>query len=305
MPQSRAYTPPSLKVAITAALFVSAAVFAGDAKADPWADGARRFMPGGFAGFGAADLPDIVLGPPEGSGDREGSFHVVSLGHGGSIEVVFRDNAVVDGPGDDLVVFENAFRVSGGATVFDERAWVEVSVNGRDFFRFPHDAESGLGLAGLTPVLANSSNQFDPLDPLSGGDRFDLADLGLDHIRYVRLIDGGDELPDFGNLAFPGSKGGFDLDAVAGIHSVATVQLRGVVVRNDTPVSGVRIVAREEQGGRKRLRRTDANGRFVIRRLFPGGQLRVKARGRELGRAKATLDLANAQPRVELTMELD
>jgi hypothetical protein len=264
-----------------AALLVSAAAFLAEAATDPWGDRMRSFEPGLTAGFGAADLPGIVLGPPEGSGDREGSFDVVSLGKGGRIELVFTDNVVFDGPGDDLVVFENAFHVSAGGAVFDELAWVEVSRDGRDFVRFPWDAETGEGLAGRQPVLANSLNGLDPLDPTSGGDRFDLADVGLDYVRYVRLIDGGDELPDFGNLSFPGNKGGFDLDAVAGVHWVASGWVSGTVLRDGVPLAGARVRLREQGRGRRRLRRTDGAGRFSFRRLVPDGLIVLRARDPE------------------------
>ena len=69
---------------------------------DPWIDNVRAFEPGPSAGFGAAELPRIVLGPPRGLGASQGSVDVVSLGNGGRITVSFDDNAVVDGEGDDL-----------------------------------------------------------------------------------------------------------------------------------------------------------------------------------------------------------
>ncbi|MFT4570193.1 MAG: hypothetical protein ACI8TX_001420 [Hyphomicrobiaceae bacterium] len=287
-----------------AALLVSAAAFVADA-ADPWGDRLRSFTPGATAGFGAADLPDIVLGPPEGAGENEGSFHVVSLGSGGGIEVVFTNNVVEDGPGDDLVVFENAFRVSDDGAVFDELAWVEVSRDGREYFRFPFDVETGDGLAGRAPVLANSSNELDPLDPLSGGDRFDLADVGLDYVRYVRIVDGGDTLADFGNLAFPGTKGGFDLDAIGAVNSLRTVRVRGKVSAQGVPIQGLRVVLRGTSDGRKRWRRTNAQGCFRFARLIPDGEVIVRAFGRELGRSREVRALSSAQSRVDLEMELE
>jgi hypothetical protein len=51
--------------------------------------------------------------------------------------------------------------------------------------------------------------------PGSGGDSFDLADVGLAAIRFVR-IQGGQLHPGLEGLA------GFDLDAIAGVHSVET-----------------------------------------------------------------------------------
>src|SRR6185369_16621830 len=98
--------------------------------------------------------PGVVLGPPEGGGLDQGSLDVVSLGNGGRITVSFADNAVVDGDGDDLVIFENPFY--SGSLLFSELAFVEVSADGHNWKQFPFDAETLEGLAGHTPVLANS-----------------------------------------------------------------------------------------------------------------------------------------------------
>ena len=40
------------------------------------------FEPGGNAGFGQDQLPDVVLGPPMGKGTSRGSLDVLSLGVG-------------------------------------------------------------------------------------------------------------------------------------------------------------------------------------------------------------------------------
>ncbi|HEY1087459.1 MAG TPA: cell surface protein, partial [Archangium sp.] len=52
---------------------------------DPWADRVVRFTPGPGAGFGQDKLPDVVLGPPSGLGDSQGSLDVLALGKGGVI----------------------------------------------------------------------------------------------------------------------------------------------------------------------------------------------------------------------------
>jgi hypothetical protein len=65
------------------------------------------------------------------------------------------------------------------------------------------------------PVLANADlNEIDPRDPsVSGGDSFDLHDLGMKTARFVRIRDSGLGLGPIG----PGTRG-FDLDAIAIIH---------------------------------------------------------------------------------------
>ena len=52
-------------------------------------------------------------------------------GNGGSVVLAFAHNAIVDGPGDDFVVFENAFFVDGDESqVFAELAEVAISEDG-------------------------------------------------------------------------------------------------------------------------------------------------------------------------------
>jgi len=135
---------------------------------------------------------------------------VVSLGNGGVIEVAFGQNAIVDGPGPDFLVFENAFWIGGDSNnVYAELATVEVSENGINWVAFPCDAtEPPYGnCAGWHPVFLSGDG---PLDPATaGGDPFDLADVGLSVARYVRIVDRSD---------LGGMTGVFDLDAVGIIN---------------------------------------------------------------------------------------
>jgi len=202
-------------------------------------------------GYGESKLPGSVLGPPAGKGDfsqQESDDQVLSLGHGGYI-VLRLGYEIIDGDGIDFIIFENPFKPSGlDDVVFTEAAVVEVSQDGIDWHRFPFDYNPDgpgdapyanpvnfHGLAGITPVYANPNEGIDPLNPeVSGGDGFDLADVGLEKAAYVKIIDtgcnikapgtqivddNGDLVDDYGNH-FPLSenKEGFDLDAVAVIH---------------------------------------------------------------------------------------
>jgi hypothetical protein len=172
------------------------------------------FEPGPGAGYGQDNLPDIILGPPRGGGEHQGSTHVVSLGTEGVI-VVEMGMDIVDGPGPDLIVFENPFVVGGGT--FAEPGHVAVSMDGEDFVEHPCDAEDAPdfpGCAGLNPVYANElTNDIDPTDPeVAGGDAFDLADFGVSRARFVRIRDGG-RVSGLG-----GDSEGFDLDAIAVVN---------------------------------------------------------------------------------------
>lgn len=185
---------------------------------DPFVDRIVVFERGEGAGYGRDQLPDVVLGAPRGGGLLAPSQHVLSLGGGGSITLEFVDNEVWDGPGPDFLVFENPFLVAPGddpTQGFFELAKVEVSDDGVTWREFPHSVETRAGCAGWRPVLANADdNDRSPTDPAqAGGDPFDLAEVGLRVIRFVRITD-------LDNTS--GSKGtqGFDLDGVAAIHSI-------------------------------------------------------------------------------------
>ena len=67
------------------------------------------------------------------------------------------------------------------------------------------------GCAGWTPALEYDASAVVPLDPaVTGGDAFDLADVGLSHARFVRVTD-------VSNAGAEPSAG-FDLDAVGVVH---------------------------------------------------------------------------------------
>jgi hypothetical protein len=189
---------------------------------------------GGSATFGAAA---DALGPASGAVPGEGATTVVSLGDGGSATLTFA-SPIVNGPGADFAVFENAFLA--GSNVFAEFGFVEVSANGTDFFRF--DAVS------LTQTATQVSS-FGTIDPtnvynLAGkhvtsfGTPFDLQELlgrspllNVNAVTAVRVVDvigtigtGGtfDSLGNKVNDPYPTAfaSGGFDLDAVGVINSV-------------------------------------------------------------------------------------
>jgi hypothetical protein len=185
----------------------------------PYARSVVSFSPGESAGFGQEALPDVVLGPPRGKGEGAGSLDVLSLGVGGEIVLGFGERAIVDGDGPDFVVFENPFWPSGDAEqVYAELGEVSVSDDGEEWHAFACDTTGDgagrfPGCAGFTPTLAYDPLELDPLEPeLTGGDAFDLADVGLARARFVKVRD-------LGTLEAAGSSGGFDLDAV-GIASV-------------------------------------------------------------------------------------
>jgi hypothetical protein len=167
---------------------------------DPFADEVVSFAPTEGSSFGHDRLPDIVLGPPGGSLD------VASLGCDGEIVLGFAEPGIVDGPGADLIVFENSF-----AANFPEPGEVAVSEDGETWMVFDCDPATAIGCAGVTPMSA-------------GGDVFDLGDLdgAPGRVWFVRIRDVsrgywealGMDWCDPGQMG----SGGFDLDAVEAVH---------------------------------------------------------------------------------------
>lgn len=152
------------------------------------------FTPGECAGFGASSMPEVVMGPPVGSGSLSGSLDVVSLGVGGEIVVSFEPNAIVDGPGPDFIVFENAFYAAGDPNQpAAELGEVSVSEDGVTWKTFECEPKASppYGLcAGWTPVYSSPANDISPLDPATaGGEAYDLAELDLELVRFVRIRD--------------------------------------------------------------------------------------------------------------------
>jgi hypothetical protein len=185
----------------------------------PFAAELIEWRRGDGAGFGAERMPGVVLGPPMGGGEYAGSTDVASLGVGGSITLGFGGLGAFDGPGPDLIVFENAFRVAGGAMTFAEPAAIEVALGEGPWTALPCSAEPPYrGCAGVAPVLAGAQHaEIDPRDPdRAGGDAFDLPPI-IDRVRIT----------DLGAGEVTGDNSGFDLDAVAVVHP-APANLSGI-----------------------------------------------------------------------------
>jgi hypothetical protein len=184
----------------------------------------------GLASFGTGSN---ALGPAS-----TDTTAVVSLGDGGSITLAF-DPPIRNGLGFDLAVFENGF-----ADNFIELAFVEVSSNGIDFFRFPPTSLTQTS----TQIDAFGSIEPSNVNGLAGnyrigfGTPFDLADLAgvspaldLQNVGFVRMVDvvgsissTWGTLDRFGNIIhdpYPTAfaSGGFDLDGVAAFHVVPEV----------------------------------------------------------------------------------
>jgi len=181
--------------------------------------------------LGATDSPLASAGLAEYCLGKAGENPSVSLGDGGFAILQF-PFTIRNGEGWDFAVFENSFD-----GLFLELAFVEVSSDGSNFYRFP--STSLTDTAGIGPFA-----YLDPtkLNNLAGkyranyGTPFDLQELSnyneldINNISHVRIVDvvgsvkpeyctrdaQGRKIADPWPTPFPGS--GFDLDAVGVIH---------------------------------------------------------------------------------------
>jgi len=156
-------------------------------------------------------------------------FDIVCLGNGGRITMYF-PHALKDGDGADFAVFENSFN-----DTFLELAFVEVSSDGVNFFRFPAFSLTAnpVGPFPATGAGVDPTNIHGFAGKYKGGygTPFDLSDLPdsplLDkqRVRFVRIVDivgngltkDSEDRPIYDPFPTIGS-GGFDLDAIGVIH---------------------------------------------------------------------------------------
>ncbi|HLS70994.1 MAG TPA: T9SS type A sorting domain-containing protein [Chitinophagaceae bacterium] len=186
-----------------------------------------QYPENGYPTIGDEQTP---LGPP--------TVNVLSLGDGGQAILQF-EYPITNGDGPDFAVFENGFTdLENDTMAFLELAFVEVSSNGIDYFRFPSvslmqtdtqidnstfaDARLYHNLAGKH--IAGYGTPFD-LDDLP--EHPDLDKNAITHVKIIDVIGSIDpnygSLDSYGNIIndpyptnFP--SGGFDLAAIAVLH---------------------------------------------------------------------------------------
>ncbi len=194
---------------------------------------------------GLMNIADASLGYAS-AGDSTAALGVadngiVSLGDSGVAIVTFA-KPIYDGPGADFAVFENGFiNPANDSESYMELAFVEVSSDGTNYFRFPASSNTQVNVQAGNTTYLNASN----INNLAGkyiamyGTPFDLQELagtiGLDinHITHIRIVDvvgsifanashdfTGRAINDPYPTPFPSC--GFDLDAVGVIHNVET-----------------------------------------------------------------------------------
>lgn len=231
-----------------------------------WATGYVNYLPGDGVDttWQQAERALGEAGMSDGANSPSYSTDIVSLGRGGEITLTFA-TPIGNGEGDDFAVFENSF-----SDTFLELAWVEVSSDGDNFFRFP-------GIS-LTPSAVGGFGNIDPsnIDGLAGkyrggyGTGFDLdlwssvspELLDIDSIIAIKIVDiigDGSELDNYpGVLGGPNpiydpypttGSAGFDLDAVAVLNAgvPTAVPLPAAAWFFLSALSGLMVVGRKRQ----------------------------------------------------------
>ncbi len=146
----------------------------------------------GYATYGGPPANTAPIGEPP---QPQSTSYAIALGQGGTITLTFA-KAITNGPGPDFAVFGNGF--SSGNTEWAKLAFVEVSSDGVNFFRFPSVSLT------QTTTQVGSYGQLDPTnlydlagkDPAGWGTPFDLSELAgvspllnINDVTEVRLVD--------------------------------------------------------------------------------------------------------------------
>ncbi len=205
--------------------FGSTAIAMDDPAIIAWATDWKQYTPGTEVSA-TFQTPEKALGPAVGT-----SFDIVSLGRGGEITLQF-DIPIRDGLGSDFAVFENSV-----TDTFLELAFVEVSSNGTDFFRFDTDSLTASSVGGFGSVDPTNIDGFAGKYRQGFGTPFDLNDLAgvsadldvsaISHVRLIDIVGDGSQTDSSGDTVYDPyptvGSAGFDLDAIGVINQAPYV----------------------------------------------------------------------------------
>ncbi|MEY2830113.1 MAG: hypothetical protein RIQ33_1971 [Bacteroidota bacterium] len=221
------FAPAAGKIGSTA-IFKDSSIFVA------WATGctiSKSYMDVSHPSLGIVSAGDstMALG-------KAGSNGIVSLGDGGTAIVTFA-NPIFDKTGYDFAIFENSF-----LDTFLELAFVEVSSDGINYFRFPSisNTQDTLQIGAFDYTYPTKINNLAGKYRANYGTPFDLKELdsinglNIDSITHIKIIDvvgsiqntyatydsKGNKINDPWPTPFASS--GFDLDAVGLIHTKIT-----------------------------------------------------------------------------------
>ncbi len=184
-------------------------------------------------GYASAGDSSLAIGAADNS--------IVSLGDSG-IAVLTFEHPIINGPGPDFAVFENGFlNTANDSEAYLELAFVEVSSDGINYFRFPvtsltqNNVQIGNGDYINACNLSNLAGKYVGMygTPFDLNDLAGIARLDINNVTHVRVVDVVGSIGEHGSrdnsgrvindpypTPFPSC--GFDLDAVGVINQSGT-----------------------------------------------------------------------------------
>ena len=207
-----------------------------------WAKGGIAFP--GYRNIASHGTGRASVGTIESALGKAGTSGVLSLGDAGVAILTF-ERPITNGVGPDFAVFENGFRVTNTNKDYLEYAFVEVSSDGNNFYRFPAQYV-GDTINQVTSFQATDTKNYHNLagkywagfgTPFDLEELNDLSGLDIKHITHVKIIDVVGTINPL--YAFRDSKGrkindpyptdfasgGFDLDAVGVVNQAEPLGL--------------------------------------------------------------------------------
>ena len=187
-----------------------------------WATGFQDYQPG-------SDVDPTFQLPANAIGQAEGTTSdAVTLGRGGQITLTFA-TPIRDGLGDDFAVYENSF-----SDTFLELAYVEVSSDGINYFRFENDSLTASPVGAFGDVDPTNVHNLAGKYRRGQGTPFDLEELSgvspllntmaVTHVRLIDVVGDGSALDSSGDVIYDPSptvgSAGFDLDGVGVLSQV-------------------------------------------------------------------------------------
>ncbi len=269
--------PPPAGQAGSTAIYKDSSVIVG------WATGCKIIR--GWQNIADTTLGKVDAGDSSMATGAAGTNGVVSLGDGG-VAILSFDHPIINGNSWDFAVFENSFSDN-----FLELAFVEVSSDGVNFFRFPSTSltDTNIQIASFGELDATKINNLAGKYRVFYGTPFDLQELAgislldINNITHVKIIDVVGSIDnDYATYdalnhkindpwPTPFSTSGFDLDAVGVINqnvsSVSEHSENNFIVYPN-PVNDLIYIRSENISLQNELSIYNCNGQLLLESLL-------------------------------------
>lgn len=264
----------------------SEAVHKDDSEVSFWANevvSAQR----GWLDIADTTLGKVDFGVSSDMFEADGQFY--SLGDAGEVILTF-PYTIYNEAGPDFAVFENGFDATPPEEnhYFLELGIVSVSFDGINYTSFPAESftDTSGDFTGFGFIDASEINNLAGKYVLNFGTPFDLEELGIDSIRYVKVVDviGGKEsaastldvndYPIIDPYPTPFASGGFDMDGVAALNqkidlvSIQDLNKGGIFLAQNPIRSGQEILVYADLPEMFSLKVSALDGKEVYKNSF-------------------------------------